>query len=141
MVRGGGSMVTRAGGNGPRVRKGTPGRAMQHWAGIFVTRIAPGGNAPQHGRAAGLVLVSLALAALVSAAGCGPPPDKSLANSDPSGKIPAIKKAVRAHDLRAAPQLVKDLESDDAAVRMYSIEALRRLTGQEFGYRYYDDED
>ena len=74
-------------------------------------------------------------------AGCGPPPVKKLSNPDPSGKIPAIKQAVRDKDRRAVPQLVKELESDDAAVRLFAIEALHRLTGQDFGYRYYDDEE
>src|SRR4051812_15238590 len=57
--------------------------------------------------------------------GCGPPPEKKLNNPDPSGKIPAMKQAARTHDRRAVPSLVKDLESDDPAVRFYAIEALR----------------
>lgn len=75
-------------------------------------------------------------------AGCAPdsPPEVKLTNPDPSGKIPAIKRAVRQGDKSAASQLIKDLESDDPAVRFYAIEGLRRLTGEDFGYRYYDDE-
>lgn len=61
-------------------------------------------------------------------------------NPDPSGKIPAIKDAVEARDLAAARQLIKDLESDDPAVRFFAIQGLQRLTGQTFGYRYFDDE-
>jgi hypothetical protein len=37
--------------------------------------------------------------------------------------------------------MVEDLSSDDAAVRMFAIGGLRRLTGETFGYNYYDDED
>jgi len=63
----------------------------------------------------------------------------SVTNPDPSGKIPAIKAAVAAQDLGVAEQLVKDLNSPDAAIRFYSIEALKRLTGDDFGYVYYQD--
>ena len=38
------------------------------------------------------------------------------------------------------PQLIRDLDSDDPAVRFYAIEGLQRLTGQTFDYHYYDDE-
>ena len=86
-------------------------------------------------------LAAAVLAALYGAGGCGPAPQKVVTNPDPSGKIPAMKQAVQAHDLRAAPQLVKDLESDDGAVRFYAIESLRRLTGETFGYVYYQSDD
>lgn len=55
-------------------------------------------------------------------------------NDDPAVKIPQIKSAASRQDRSALPQLVKDLDSDDAAVRFYSIEALRRITGQKFDY-------
>ena len=60
-------------------------------------------------------------------------------HADPSVKIPAIKVAVARKDVSVAQQLVKDLESDDAAVRFYAINGLRRLTGESFGYLYYED--
>jgi len=63
-----------------------------------------------------------------------------MSNPDPAAKIPAIEAAVAAKDLSQAPQLVKDLNNDDAAVRFYSINGLDRLTGETFGYHYYDDE-
>lgn len=65
----------------------------------------------------------------------------SVGHRDPSVKIPGMKKAVRMHDREAVAQLVEDLDSDDPAVRFYSIEALERLTGNDLGYRYFDDED
>ena len=58
---------------------------------------------------------------------------------DPSIKIPAIKIAVARKDLSTVRQLVKDLDSDDAAVRFYAINGLRRLTGENFGYLYYEE--
>ena len=59
---------------------------------------------------------------------------------DPANKIPGIKKAVEAKDLSAAKQMVEDLDNDDPAVRFYAIEGLERLTGESFGYKYFDDE-
>jgi len=56
-------------------------------------------------------------------------------------KIPAIKKAVRTGDYSQDAQLVQDLHSDDPAVRFYAINGLHRITGENFGYRYYDSED
>src|SRR4051794_2961993 len=104
-------------------------RAMQHVASIFGKRLAA------------VAWAAAAVSAMLyGAAGGGPGPQKAINNPDPSGKIPAMKEAVRVHDLRAAPQLVKDLESDDGAVRFYAIEALHRLTGETFGYVYYQDE-
>ena len=87
--------------------------------------------------------LALTLCLVTAAAGCGGagPHAKSLTDPDPASKIPAIKQKVREKDLTAAVQLVKDLESDDPAVRFYAIEGLERLTGETFEYRYYDDED
>lgn len=69
-----------------------------------------------------------------------PRPALVVTDPDPSVKIPAIEKAVREKDQKAVPQLVKDLDSDDPAVRFYANHALEMLTGQNFGYRYFDDE-
>ncbi len=79
----------------------------------------------------------------VAGAACSSPrPEKLVTNPDPSGKIPAFKQAVREKDRRAARQMVKDLDSEDPAVRMFSIVALRRMTGGEtFGYQYFDETD
>lgn len=71
--------------------------------------------------------------------GCFAHDSPSLTSPDPSLKIPAIKLAVQDHDVQAEAQLVKDLDSDDSAVRFYAIDGLRKLTAQDFGYRYYDD--
>lgn len=59
---------------------------------------------------------------------------RSVVNEDPYVKIPEIHKAVDRGDTSVLPQLVSDLDSDDPAVRLYSIGALERLTGQTFGY-------
>ena len=73
--------------------------------------------------------------------GCSAPrPAIEVTNPDPSGKIPAMKKAAREHDLKVVRQLVKDLDSDDPAVRLFAIHTLHELTGQRYGYDYFADE-
>jgi len=73
-------------------------------------------------------------------AGCTAPRAKpNIADEDPANKIPAISAAVQKKDLRDAKQMVAGLDSDDPAIRFYSIEGLRRLTGQTFDYLFYDD--
>ena len=71
------------------------------------------------------------------AAGCA---HVDIKDPDPALKIPGIKRAASEKDLSQRQELVKDLESDDAAVRFYAINALERLTGVTGGYEYYGDE-
>ena len=54
-------------------------------------------------------------------------------------KIVGIKEAVAAGDKSAIPELVHDLDNTDPAVRFYAIQGLEELTGQTFGYLYYQD--
>jgi hypothetical protein len=75
-------------------------------------------------------------------AGCHEPAGpKVVSNPDSTVKIQAIKQAVAAQDRRQAADMVNALESDDPAVRMYAIEGLQRMCGQDFGYRYYAEPD
>jgi hypothetical protein len=84
-------------------------------------------------------------AALLAAAGmtcaCTAPVTRNIADSDPSAKIPAIKASVEGKDFAAVGQLVKDLESDDPAVRFYAINGLQRLAKENFGYQYFGEEE
>ena len=74
--------------------------------------------------------------------GCtAPRPPLVISDPDPSVKIPAIQKAVRENNRAILPQLVKELDSDDPAVRMYANHALEQLTGQRFGFQYFASED
>jgi hypothetical protein len=79
----------------------------------------------------------------VCAPGCflfgGGKPKAVIESNDPGSKIPAIKKA-DARETRTAHELVESLESDDPAVRFYSIRGLQGLTGETFGYVWYVDE-
>ena len=78
-------------------------------------------------------------ACAAAAFGCTPHDPRRIGATDPTNNIPAIQEAARDRDRQAIPQLVQELESDDPAVRFYAIEALHKLTGEMFGYRYYDD--
>lgn len=86
-----------------------------------------------------VLLVAVIVGALTP--GCSAPrPERDVRNPNPAGKIPAYKEAVRERNLDATRQMVKDLDSDDPAVRMFAIVGLRRLTGETFGYRYFEDQ-
>jgi hypothetical protein len=89
-------------------------------------------------------IICLALAAITPAlvGGCDAPPIKPvLTDPDPSIKIPAIELAVQKNDRSAIPVLIKSLESDDPAIRFYANDALLKLTGQDFGFLYYADDE
>ena len=60
----------------------------------------------------------------------------SLESPDPSARVLAIVCAADRSDHSAVPLLVDRLEDEDAAVRLYAILALDRLTGMRLGYRY-----
>lgn len=73
-------------------------------------------------------------------AGCAPPASEGGFDSpSPGAKLYAILDAARTNDHSAIPQLVEQLDSDDPVVRMAAIDTLKQLTGETFGYRYYDD--
>src|SRR5882724_11238031 len=78
-------------------------------------------------------------AACLSGGGCIPRETQSVNAADPSNSIPAIQEAARKNDRTAIPDLIKQLECDDSAVRFYAIKALRDLTGQTLDYHYFDD--
>ncbi len=96
----------------------------------------------RHVAALAAVIFACTLAVMVGATICGctaPRPPLVVTDPDPSVKIPAIKLAVEHKDHKATEQLVKDLDSDDPAIRFYAINGLRELTGENFGYLYYQD--
>jgi hypothetical protein len=90
-----------------------------------------------------VVAVGIALSLLlVGAGGCAEPSGpRTVYNRDLSVKAPAIKRAVARSDLTVAAELVKNLDSDDPAVRFYAVEGLRRLTGEDFGYLFYQEKE
>jgi hypothetical protein len=64
-----------------------------------------------------------------------------VSNPDASVKMKAIKKSAESKDMSQVREIVKELESDDPAVRFFAISGLEKLTGQTFGYQYFADED
>jgi hypothetical protein len=88
-------------------------------------------------------LIVLATVLAGSGGGCffGGREAPDIKSPDPSLKIPAIKSAVQRKDMSVVGALIKDLESDDPAVRFYAIQGLQRLTGETFGYEYYAEAD
>ena len=64
----------------------------------------------------------------------------SIHSDDPDLKIKAIQRDVRENDKQDLTTMVDDLNSDDPAVRFYSIQALHRLTHDDFGYQFYQDD-
>lgn len=82
----------------------------------------------------GLLLVLLT----VLLAGCGPKASDGGFDSDnPAAKLYAIRQAGESKDLSNVPRLVELLDHDDPAVRMMTIKALDRLTGERMGYNPY----
>lgn len=63
---------------------------------------------------------------------------------DAPGRIPAL---VRQADPRQAPgnkglgELVRALDDEDPAVRLFAAQALRERSGASFGYRYYESRE
>jgi len=88
-------------------------------------------------------LIALAAVMAGSGGGCffGGREAPDIKSADPALKIPAIKSAVDRKDMSVVGALIKDLESDDPAVRFYAIQGLQRLTGETFGYEYYAEAD
>ena len=57
----------------------------------------------------------------------------------PSERICGCIAAAERKDMSVLRLLVARLDDPDADVRLFAIGALRRLTGQTLGYRYFDD--
>lgn len=82
-----------------------------------------------------------AAATLVLLSGCGGPFDRKMRLSDldspdPAVRIMAIKWAGDSKASSAVPRLVDFLHDEDASVRFFAVEALRRITGTDNGYDY-----
>jgi len=93
------------------------------------------------GKVAPTLAIWLGVGALVGACNFGPRGKAVITDPDPANKIRAFKIAEENKDMTAVRPLVKDLESDDPAVRFYAINTLQRLTSQTFGYQYFANEE
>jgi hypothetical protein len=83
----------------------------------------------------------MAVCCLLCIAGCQERGPVSIHSDDPDLKINAIQRDAATNNTQDIATMVEELNSDDAAMRFYSIEALRRLTHEDFRYRYYEDDD
>lgn len=84
--------------------------------------------------------VSLALAAgLFGACACQSTatPRQKLESPYPLDRVTASVTLAERGDVQAVHQLVKLLEDRNSTVRMYAALALKRLTGETYGYEYY----
>jgi len=71
------------------------------------------------------------------AAGCGQPSMTGGFDApNPAAKMHATVQAARTGDRGAIVHIVELLDSDDPAVRLLAINALRRLTGETHGYEF-----
>jgi hypothetical protein len=82
----------------------------------------------------------IAILAVSLVSGCYSPDPKSIDSTWAASAIPAMKTAADTNDRKAIPRLVQNLDDHDSAIRFAAITALRRMTGQDFDYRYYDGE-
>lgn len=78
------------------------------------------------------IALSLILVAAGVPAGCAQ--SASFQDPDPGSRLNAIEHAVGANDRSCISDLITLLDSDDAAVRLFAIEALERFTGRTLGY-------
>ena len=84
---------------------------------------------------------AVTITAALILAGCEAPRGPvSIDSDDPDLKVLAIKRDVALHNDGDDEKLVVDLNDPDPAIRFYAIQGLRRLTGDDFGYHYYDSE-
>ena len=90
-------------------------------------------------RRAGLILILALALSSIACQGTRPKPDVAAREID--AKIPGMKRAGMEHDRAALPGLVKSLDDDDPAVRMFAIVALEKFSRDRFGYEYYLDEE
>lgn len=115
------AVVARIAGRGYRA-----GRVQRRLGWSTAGRVCIAGSVP----ALGLLLVSCAPRAM----------DGGFDSPHPQARLYATRQAAEEQDLSAIPNLIEGLDADDPAVRFMSINALRYLTGHDFGYHYYAPE-
>lgn len=88
-----------------------------------------------------LPLLLLAALCIGPGSGCSSGRTRAeLSSPSPIARARATVALAEQRDPAAVHKLVDLLEDPDQAVRMYAILALQRMTGEDFGYRYYDRE-
>lgn len=78
---------------------------------------------------------AIVAAGLLASVGCANPDSAvGFQERDPAARLRAIRQAAAAGDRSAIPDLIRLLESDDAAERLLAIRTLEHMTGQTLGY-------
>ncbi len=62
---------------------------------------------------------------------------QNIQSEDPAERVRAVIHAGEIRDSRAVPLLVDRLDDEDEAVRVLAIVSLKKITGQDLGYYYY----
>ncbi|MEM1097882.1 MAG: hypothetical protein AAGH92_03730 [Planctomycetota bacterium] len=71
--------------------------------------------------------------------GCtAPPVEPDLTSDRADAKVPALVAQADRGDDADYPALVRALDDDDPAVRFAAARSLRSLTGEDYGYRFFD---
>lgn len=84
-----------------------------------------------------ITLLALAMTALCIACAAPRASKGDFDSPDPAAKLYAINRAGNHRDDRAVKNLIEQLDNDDPAVRMMSINALHRITGARLDYNPY----
>jgi hypothetical protein len=82
------------------------------------------------------VLASMTV--LLASACTAPATEADFDSPDPAARLHAIGRAGEQRDETATPSLIEQLDSDDPAVRMLALEALKRIEGGTHGYWFGD---
>lgn len=90
-------------------------------------------------------VLPLLAVAILPGTGCAPSAiEGGFESPHPASRIYAARRAASAADpveaRKAIPHLIDALESDDPALRLIASDALWKLTGETYGYRYFDPE-
>lgn len=92
---------------------------------------------PMARRAQAVLPALLAAGLLLCAPGCFEPMSKGSFDSDnPATLLYATRRAGEQRDRSAVPRLIDLLDHDDPAIRLMSINALERITGERKAYDY-----
>ncbi len=75
---------------------------------------------------------------LLAGACAAPPPRNDFSTPDTASRIESIDTAARDNDASNVRQIVEQLDSEEPAVRLKAILALKNLTGETNGYHYDD---
>ena len=65
---------------------------------------------------------------------------KNISSAQPDVATEAMNQAAKNKSTPAIVPLVKRLYAEDPVIRLSAIRALKDITGQDFGYRYYEPE-